>query len=181
MGGASFFSFFLCFFDFFFFERTRPAASMRPSCLIYLSTSNTIVRPSRTCTQMLLVSVELMACSYLLDRMISCRGILLLCTSGTNTSYRCGVRRHGGATVCTEYVLLLISTLRYTSTQDARFHVFGGKLQISRHSDNQIKCNQGQPLAHHMQPTQSNSLRDFRWLQEKRPIRSISKPSKGRT
>ena len=59
MGGASFFSFFLCFFDFFFFERTRPAASMRPSCLIYLSTSNTIVRPSRTCTQMLLVSVEL--------------------------------------------------------------------------------------------------------------------------
>ena len=26
------------FFDFFFFERTRPAASMRPPCLIYLST-----------------------------------------------------------------------------------------------------------------------------------------------
>ena len=26
---------------FFFFERTRPAASMRPPCLIYLSTSNT--------------------------------------------------------------------------------------------------------------------------------------------
>ena len=28
------------FFRFFFFERTRPAASMRPPCLIYLSTSN---------------------------------------------------------------------------------------------------------------------------------------------
>ena len=27
-------------FQFFFFERTRPAASMRPSCLISLSTSN---------------------------------------------------------------------------------------------------------------------------------------------
>ena len=32
-GGISFFSFF-------FFERTRPAASMRPLCLIYVSTSN---------------------------------------------------------------------------------------------------------------------------------------------
>ena len=33
--------FFPCFsfFDFFYFERTRPAASMRPPCLIYLSTS----------------------------------------------------------------------------------------------------------------------------------------------
>ena len=30
--------FFRVFSDFFFFERTRPAASMRPSCLIYLST-----------------------------------------------------------------------------------------------------------------------------------------------
>ena len=27
-------------FVFFLFERTRPAASMRPPCLIYLSTSN---------------------------------------------------------------------------------------------------------------------------------------------
>ena len=36
-GGADFSDFF---FDFFFFERTRPAASMRPPCLIYLSTSN---------------------------------------------------------------------------------------------------------------------------------------------
>ena len=27
------------FFDFFFFERARPAPSMRPPCLIYLSTS----------------------------------------------------------------------------------------------------------------------------------------------
>ena len=38
-GGA----FFSCFF---FFERTRPAASMRPPCLIYLSTSSPfIMRP----------------------------------------------------------------------------------------------------------------------------------------
>ena len=36
MGGADFFSAF--FFFFFFFERIRPAASMRPPCLIYLST-----------------------------------------------------------------------------------------------------------------------------------------------
>ena len=28
-----------CFFRFFFFERARPAASMRPPCLIYISTS----------------------------------------------------------------------------------------------------------------------------------------------
>ena len=27
----------------YFFERTRPAASMRPTCLIYLSTSNEAV------------------------------------------------------------------------------------------------------------------------------------------
>ena len=27
-------------FRFFFFERTRPAASMRPPCLIFISTSN---------------------------------------------------------------------------------------------------------------------------------------------
>ena len=32
-----------CFFPFFLFERTRPAASMRPPCLIYLSTSNLYV------------------------------------------------------------------------------------------------------------------------------------------
>ena len=37
LGGADFSVFF--FFDFFFFERTRPAASMRPPCLIYLYTS----------------------------------------------------------------------------------------------------------------------------------------------
>ena len=36
--GRIFFSVF--FFDYFFFEGTRPAASMRPPCLIYLSTSN---------------------------------------------------------------------------------------------------------------------------------------------
>ena len=30
---------FRVFFSFFFFEHTRPAASMRPPCLIYLSTS----------------------------------------------------------------------------------------------------------------------------------------------
>ena len=39
LGGADFFSGFY-FPNFFFFERTRPAASMRPPCLIYLSTSN---------------------------------------------------------------------------------------------------------------------------------------------
>ena len=38
LGGADFFVFF--FSIFFFSERTRPAASMRPACLIYLSTSN---------------------------------------------------------------------------------------------------------------------------------------------
>ena len=38
LGGAIFFVF--LFFNFFvFFERTRPAESMRPSCLIHLSTS----------------------------------------------------------------------------------------------------------------------------------------------
>ena len=31
----------ISFFFVFFFERTRPAASMRPPCLIYFSTSNT--------------------------------------------------------------------------------------------------------------------------------------------
>ena len=36
LGGADFSVIFL----FFFLERTRPAASMRPPCLIYLSTSN---------------------------------------------------------------------------------------------------------------------------------------------
>ena len=35
-GGADFF----VFFSDFFFERTLPVASMRPPCLIYLSTSN---------------------------------------------------------------------------------------------------------------------------------------------
>ena len=42
LGGAEFSVIF--FFVFFFFERPRPAASMRPPCLIYLSTSNE-VRP----------------------------------------------------------------------------------------------------------------------------------------
>ena len=42
LGGADFFSGFY-FPNFFFFERTRPAASMRPPCLIYLSTSNEAV------------------------------------------------------------------------------------------------------------------------------------------
>ena len=42
LGGADFFSVFF-FPRFFFFERTRPAASMRPPCLIYLSTSNEAV------------------------------------------------------------------------------------------------------------------------------------------
>ena len=35
---------FSCFFSFFFFECTRPAASMRPPCLVYLSTSNIVMR-----------------------------------------------------------------------------------------------------------------------------------------
>ena len=39
LGGAEFISVFF-FPDFFFFERIRPAASMRPPCLISLSTSN---------------------------------------------------------------------------------------------------------------------------------------------
>ena len=38
LGAAVFFR--VRFFRFFFFERTRPAATMRPPCLIYLSTSN---------------------------------------------------------------------------------------------------------------------------------------------
>ena len=37
IGGAFFFVFFFSIFV--FFERTRPAASMRPPCFIYLSTS----------------------------------------------------------------------------------------------------------------------------------------------
>ena len=41
LGGAHFFVFlFFVLFCFVFFERTRPAASMRPPCLIFLSTSN---------------------------------------------------------------------------------------------------------------------------------------------
>ena len=32
-----------CFFRFFFFERTRPTSSMRPTCLIYIFTSNEVV------------------------------------------------------------------------------------------------------------------------------------------
>ena len=38
LGGADFFSVFF-FRNLFFVERTRPAASMRPPCLIYISTS----------------------------------------------------------------------------------------------------------------------------------------------
>ena len=41
LGGADFFVIFS--FDFVFFERTRPAASMNPPYLIYLSTSNEAV------------------------------------------------------------------------------------------------------------------------------------------
>ena len=37
-GGVDFLLF--SFFSIFFFERTRPTASMRPPCLIYISTSN---------------------------------------------------------------------------------------------------------------------------------------------
>ena len=39
LGGADFFGFFVFSF-FFFFERTRPAASMRTSCRVYLSASD---------------------------------------------------------------------------------------------------------------------------------------------
>ena len=44
LGAAGFFG--VLFFVFFFFERARPAASMRPPCLIYFSTS-TGVRTGR--------------------------------------------------------------------------------------------------------------------------------------
>ena len=40
LGGAGFFCVFFFSICFYFFERTQPAASMRPPCLIYLSTSN---------------------------------------------------------------------------------------------------------------------------------------------
>ena len=40
VSGGAFFKSFLYQVVFFYFERTRPAASMRPPCLIYLSTSN---------------------------------------------------------------------------------------------------------------------------------------------
>ena len=40
LGAADFFFLRFLFSNFFFFVRTRPAASMRPTCLIYLSTSN---------------------------------------------------------------------------------------------------------------------------------------------
>ena len=40
LGGVDFFLSFLSYF--FFYERTRPAASMRPPCLIYLSTSTEV-------------------------------------------------------------------------------------------------------------------------------------------
>ena len=54
-GGAGFFPCFFIFI-FIFFERTRPAASMRPPCLIYLSTS-TGVRTGCHCLISLSVSV----------------------------------------------------------------------------------------------------------------------------
>ena len=41
LGGSDFPCFFFC------FERTRPAASMRPPCLIYLFTSNYATDPKR--------------------------------------------------------------------------------------------------------------------------------------
>ena len=47
LGGAIFFVF-IFFPIFFFFERTWPAASMRPPCLIYLSTSNTVEQYTQT-------------------------------------------------------------------------------------------------------------------------------------
>ena len=40
LGGANFAFCFFCFRFFFFFERTWPAASMKPPCLIYLFSSN---------------------------------------------------------------------------------------------------------------------------------------------
>ena len=42
LGGADFFVFYF-FSIFFFFEHARPAASMRPPCLIYVSTRNEAV------------------------------------------------------------------------------------------------------------------------------------------
>ena len=42
-GGVYFLCFLVFWFFVFFFERTRPAASMRTPCLIYLSTSNEAV------------------------------------------------------------------------------------------------------------------------------------------
>ena len=46
-----------CFFFVFFFKRTRPAASMRPPCIIYLSNSTGL----RTGLQYL---ISLLACVY---------------------------------------------------------------------------------------------------------------------
>ena len=46
--------------SFFFFERTRPAASMRPPCLIYLSTSTGCVQGA--CIQLVCLSVCLCVC-----------------------------------------------------------------------------------------------------------------------
>ena len=56
LGGADFSVFFLFVFCF-FFERTRPAASMRPLCLIYLSTS-TGVRTGCHCAIFYLVCLS---------------------------------------------------------------------------------------------------------------------------
>ena len=59
LGGADFFPVFF-FSIFFFLERTRPAASMRPRCLIHLSTS-TEVRTG--CHYLISLSVWVRVCN----------------------------------------------------------------------------------------------------------------------
>ena len=59
LGGADF----SCFF---FFERTRPAASIRPPCLIYLSTSNTgAVLYSSVLVPVVLFSIDFFSCRFI--------------------------------------------------------------------------------------------------------------------
>ena len=60
LGGVDFFLSFLSYF--FFYERTRPAASMRPPCLIYLYTSN--YRQLRGCVAALLRTLGVVRSSY---------------------------------------------------------------------------------------------------------------------
>ena len=63
LGAADFFGD-LCFFLFFFFsERTRPAGSMRPPCLIYLSTSNE-ARPRERSDRGIFLPIGRKATSY---------------------------------------------------------------------------------------------------------------------